>query len=342
MYSLSIKDVAKYAGCSTSTVSRVLNNRDAVDPETRKKILETIEKLHYKPNLVAQGLRVKKSNLLGLVVPEIAAHAFSEIVQYAMDAAYERGFNIITVNSHENPDLEENYIGDLLRRNINGIIFSRVSDESRIMPKILKKNIPIVIIDRTLENENVANVVLDNYEAGVIAAEHLLGLGHRHIACITGSMKIALCRDRLKGFKETLEKNDVKLRAVCIREANFDFSSGLKATRELLDDGYDFSAVWAINDLMAFGAMKALKLAGKRIPEDVSVLGMDDLAFGDMVLPSLSSVHYPFDELVEKAFDLITRQIEENRVITEKVVIIPSLTVKESTGSAPGTNIKGS
>jgi LacI family transcriptional regulator len=329
----SIKDVAQIVGCSTSTVSRVINNRDAVSSKTRRRVLETIEKLDYKPNLVAQGLRVKRGNLIGLVVPESTSHAFSAIIQHVMDAAHQRSYNIIIVNSHEDPDLEESFISDLLRRNINGIIFSRVSDESRIMPKIVENNIPIVVIDRALENEKVSNVVLNNRDAGYLAGKHLLELGHTKIACVTGPMKIALCRDRLRGFKDALNEHGLELPKSNVYEGDFQFGSGIEAVHILTERGSDFTAIWALNDIMGFGIMKELHRIGVLVPDDVSVLGMDDLEFGDMVTPALTSVHYPFDELSECAMDFLVRIIAGEEISADTIVVNPSLSIKESTAA---------
>lgn len=331
----SIRDVARHAGCSTSTVSRVINERDAVDPLTRKNVQESIEVLGYKPNLVAQGLRVKKGNLIGLVVPSGTEHAFGEVIRHGLDIAHDKGYNIIVVNSHEDPDLEESYISNLLRRNINGIIFSRVSDESRIMPKIMNKKIPIVIIDRAFENEKVSHVVLDNYKAGYLAGEYLADLGHRDIACVTGHMKITLCRDRLNGFKSALRDKGLVLREKWIYEGNFSFSSGLTAVQNLgCSRGCEFTAVFAMNDLMALGVMKGLHISGMKVPKDVSVLGMDDLEFGNMVTPSLSSIHYPFKDMMEQAINLLLKQMEEEHLMNDTIVLEPGLTVKDSTGPA--------
>jgi LacI family transcriptional regulator len=327
----SIKDVAKIAECSTSTVSRVINNRDAVSPQTKKRVLDAIDKLDYKPNLVAQGLRVKRGNLIGLVVPESTSHAFNVIIQYAMDAARKREYNIIIVNSHEDPDLEESFISDLLRRNINGIIFSRVSDESRIVSKIVKTDIPIVVVDRAFENEKVSNVVLDNRKAGYLAGSHLCNLGHREIACVTGPLKIALCRERLRGFRDALNEQGVTLHDNCIIEGNFIFESGIRAIQKLLHTNCNFTAVWTQNDMMGFGALKELYRMNMCVPEQVSVIGMDDLEFGNMVIPPLTSIHYPFDELVDRAMDLLINQINEGYNKTETVIIEPKLTIKEST-----------
>ena len=169
-----IKDIAQVVGCSISTVSRVINDRDGVDPRTRKKILEVIDRMDFTPNLTAQGLRVKKGRLIGVAIPTSTVGAFSVVVQYALEAASSHGFNVVLVNSHEDPDLEETLINSLLRREINGVMLTRVSDESKIVTKIVNRNIPIVVIDRAFAHEKVSNVVLDNYRAGCMAAEHLL------------------------------------------------------------------------------------------------------------------------------------------------------------------------
>ena len=188
----SIRDVAGLAGCSTSTVSRVLNNRDAVDPATRTRVLHAIESLDYRPNLVATGLRVKKGNLIALVVPETVSHSFSYIMHHIMDSARRNGYNVIFGDTRDDPVVEEAFIDELARRHINGIIFSRVSDESRIMPKLVKRKIPFVVIDRTLRHERVPSVVLDNVAAGRLAGSHLAQLGHRRVACVTGPLNISL------------------------------------------------------------------------------------------------------------------------------------------------------
>lgn len=332
----SIKDVARLVGYSTSTVSRVINHDKAVNPVTRRKVLSAISELGYKPNLIAQGLRVRKGRLIGLAVPEGPIHAFSLISQYALEAARELGFNIIIVNTHEDSDLEQSVIEDLLRRNINGIILSRVSDESKIVRDIARQEIPIVVIDRAFEDERVSNVVLDNSQAGGLAGEHLLELGHRKLACITGPMKIALCRERLKGFKGALRQRGVELPLDCIYEGDFGYESGIEGTRVLR--GSNCTAVWAMNDVMAFGVLKELHRQGIRVPDDISVMGMDDSEFAEMITPSLTTVHYPFKELAEKAVAIVINQVERGSVLTQPqtVVIRPGLTVRQSTGRCSG------
>lgn len=333
----SIKDVAQMAGCSTSTVSRVLNNRDAVDPETRQRVLKAIESLDYKPNLVATGLRVKKGNLIALVVPETVSHSFSYIIHFTMESARRCGYHVIFGDTRDDPDVEEAFIDDLLRRHINGIIFSRVSDESRIMPKLIKRRIPFVVVDRTLEQEGVPSVVLDNAAAGRLAAEHLTGLGHRKVACITGPLKIGLCRDRLHGFRSALEARSVPFTSADVYEGDFKFQSGVDAVRSLLRRDRGYSAVWTQNDMMAFGVLRELRSENRRVPEEVSVVGMDDMDFCDFVVPALTSVHQPFDQMAAKAVELIVRLNDEEAVGQETVILNPSFTLRSSTAESGGT-----
>jgi LacI family transcriptional regulator len=328
----SIKDVAKFVGCSTSTVSRVLNNRDAVDPITREKVLEAIHTLGYKPNLVAQELRVKRGNLIGLVVPNTLTHSFTFLFYHIMEYARRQGYSVIFGDTQDNPQLEEVFIDDLLRRHVNGIIFSRISDESRIMPKLLRKNVPFVIIDRCLEQEGVPTVMLDNTQAGRLAARHFIELGHKKIVCLTGPLNIRLCRDRLNGFKEELENQGIPIAKDRILEGKFIFQSGIDAVDRLLQRGDDFSAIWAQNDIMTFGVLKELYRRGIRVPAEVSVMGMDNMDFGEMISPALTTIHYPFDEMAEKAVELIVKQRDGESIANTTVVLMPSLVVRESTG----------
>jgi LacI family transcriptional regulator len=331
----SIKDIARIVGCSISTVSRVINERDGVDPLTRKRVLEAIDALQYTPNLTAQGLRVKKGRLIGVAIPTSTMGAFSVVVQYALEAAYAHGYNVVLVNTHQDPDLEETLIKSLLSREINGVLLTRVSDESKIVTKIVERNLPIVVIDRAFEHENVSNVVLNNQRAGYVAGRHLLDLGHRRLACVTGPLKITLSRERLRGFQIALAERGVELPGSHLFEGDFMFETGVGAVRSFRERGALYTGLWAMNDLMGFGALRALHEAGVAVPGQVSVLGMDDYEIAEMVTPPLTSVHYPIKELVEKAMELLVSQITSKDIRSETIVLEPSLTLRRSTARCP-------
>ena len=328
----SMKDVARLAGVSISTVSRVINKTIPVDEETRKRVEEAVRNLNYKPNLLAKGLRLKSGNLIGLVVPEfVHSQAFSEFINYTEEFAVKYGFNLILGNNHNNPDIEERFIDSLIRRNVDGIIFSRVSDESRVLRIIDKTNIPIVVIDRALDNEDVPSVVLDNYKAGVIAAEHLVKIGHKNIACITGPLNISLCRERLKGFKDVLSKNGISLKREFIFEGDFKYDSGIEAMKYFLENNYKITAIWAQNDLMAIGALNTLKHYGIKIPEEMSLIGMDNINLTEMVVPSITTIMQPYKEMCEKAVELIIKQEKKVEIFNKKVIVKPSIIIRETT-----------
>jgi DNA-binding LacI/PurR family transcriptional regulator len=327
----SIKDVARLAGVSVSTVSRVLANSTSVDEETKRKVDKAIDAINYKPNLLAQGLRSKSGYVIGLAVPEILHETFSRFIRYTEQEVSALGYNLIIGNTKGMPDIEGAFIDTLLRRHVDGIIFSRVSDKSQVIKIFEKWNIPVVIIDRALDREDVPTVVLDNYRAGTIAAEHLVELGHRKFAVITGPQDIALSRERLKGFTDVLEGHGLFLVGRNICEGNFKFDSGLEAGKYLLENKIDFTALWAQNDLMALGAMNVFERNKLRLPEDISVVGMDNLSSAEMIVPTLTTVVQPFQEMCHKAVEIIMTLKRGEKPKEKRIVLQPGIIIREST-----------
>jgi len=332
-----MKDVAKLAGVSVATVSRVINQSMPVEEVTRKKVEEAIRKLNYKPNLLAKGLRLRSGRLIGLVVPDfVPFHAFANIIKYTEESATQHDFSLILGNNHDNPDIEERFIDNLIRRSVDGIIFSRVSDESRVLKILHQRDIPIVVIDRALEDESVPSVVINNYRAGELAAAHLVGLGHTRIVCITGPLNITLCRERVKGFRQVLRDHHIAFDEACIFEGDFQLGTGIQGIVSLLQKHEKITAVWTQNDIMAVGVIKELYKRGMRVPDDMSVIGMDDVSLARMMTPALTTIKQPFKEMSQKAVEMIVRQKEENMVSDNRIVLEASLIVRETTAEVPG------
>lgn len=328
----SMKDVAKLAGVSVSTVSRVINQNIPVDEETKRRVKEAIRKLNYKPNLLAKGLRLRSGRVIGLVVPDfVPLHAFANIIKYTEESALQHDFNLILGNNHDNPDIEERFIDNLIRRSVDGIIFSRVSDESRVLKILHKRDIPIVVIDRALEDESVPSVVINNYRAGELSAEHLVSLGHKHIVCITGPLNITLCRERVKGFKQVLMDHNIGFYEECIFEGDFKLEAGMRGIASLLRSHEKITAVWAHNDIMAAGVIKELHKRGMKVPDDMSVIGMDDTSLANMITPALTTIKQPFKEMSEKAVEMIIRQKVDDVMLDKKIVLETSLVIRETT-----------
>jgi LacI family transcriptional regulator len=329
----SMKDVARLASVSESTVSRVINRSIPVDEVTRRSVEEAIKKLNYKPNLLAKGLRIKSSQIIGLVVPEIVHHTFASFIQFIEESAFARGYGLIVGNHKDDPEIEEIFIDSLVRRHVDGIIFCRVSDESRVMKLISSSQVPVVVIDRAAEKEELSSVVLDNRKAGRLAGEHLVGLGHHRIGCISGPLKIALCRERLAGLREVLDGHGYSLPEDAVFEGDFKFESGIQGARQILLTHPEITAIWAQNDLMAVGALKFFVKTGKTVPQDISLMGMDDIGLARMISPALTTVSQPFEEICEKAVDLLLSLKQDNGSGARKIVMDPSVVIRESTAA---------
>ncbi|MEO8409854.1 MAG: LacI family DNA-binding transcriptional regulator [Propionivibrio sp.] len=332
-----MKDVAVLAGVSTSTVSRVINNSMPVDAETRLKVERAIRAINFKPNLVARGLRMKSANLIGMVVPELQHETFTSFIKFTEQFVEAQGYNLVIGSTNTDLDTEERFIVNLIRRNIDGIIFSRVSDNSQVLKLLEHSKVPVVVIDRTLAREDIPSVVMDNHGAGVMAAEHLLTLGHRRFACITGPMDISINRDRLAGFRETILGRGGSLDEKCVFEGNFKFESGGKGADYLLDTRADFTALWAQNDYMAIGAMNRLLARGIAVPADVSVVGLDNIEHAWMIQPALTTIAQPFKKMCESAVDFIVRMKRKEVLEATRMVLAPGLVVRATT-SAPANS----
>jgi len=331
----SIKDVAQLAGVSVSTVSRVLSGSPRVDEGTRARVEKAIARIDYRPNLLARGLRSKSGNVIGLVVPEILHETFAAFIKYAERFCVEKGYDLVVGNTGGRPETEGAFIDNLLRRHVDGIIFSRVSDRSRVINTVEKWNVPAVIIDRALDRESLPTVVLDNERAGVIAAEHLVALGHRSIGVVTGPRDIALSRERHRGFAGTLRRHGLSLPASHVLEGDFKFESGRAAARAFIETGLKVTAIWCHNDLMAVGALNTFVRHGVKVPGDVSLVGMDNTGLSEMVVPALSSVTQPFEEMCRQAVELVLAMRHGQRIGNRRVVVAPGLLVRESSAARP-------
>ena len=328
----SLYDVAKLAGVSISTVSRVIHSTVPVDKTTRKRVEDAIKTTNYKPNLLAQGLRGKSRNFIGLVVPEISHHTFARFIDFVEQATRETGFELLLRNTEENPELEEQFIDKLIRLHVSGVIFVRVSDQSRIFRMLNETDIPFVVIDRALKKEDIPTIVLDNYEAGRIAAQHLHELGHTDVVCITGSYDIFLTRERLRGFTDFFQERGILVSQLNIFEGDFKFSSGIQAAKYFLSRSKLPTAIWAENDLMAIGAIKEFTSNGLSVPRDLSIMGMDDLEVCNMITPSLTSITQPFEEMARKSVGAIINAIDNPETTKQKYKsLLPKLVIRDST-----------
>lgn len=322
-----IKDIAELAGVSEATVSRVLNGTVRVNKETEEKVQKAIKKLKYRPSLLARSLRQQDGRMIGLLVPEIHHPTFSLIIDYVEHFTRQKGLNLMLGSTGSNPDTEARTINDMLDRKANGIIALRVSNRSHAADVLKKYNIPFVLLDRADQHTSFPCVMTDNFEAGIIAAGHLHDRGHRKIICVTGPLDVSVVNMRLDGFTRELKKRGCLLPSKNIFEGDFSFQSGKTIAEKILQKKHNATAIWAQNDPMAFGIIHTLIKSGSRVPDDISVMGMDDVEPDSLFIPGLTTVSQPFREMCRLAVAHITEPKSEHK---PQIILSPGLVERAS------------
>jgi LacI family transcriptional regulator len=318
-----IKDVAELADVSITTVSHVINQTRYVSDELTERVKKAMEELDYHPNSLARGLRSGKTKTIGLVIPDISNQFFAEISRKIEDKGFEHGYSVILCNTDDDPQKEKSYIDVLIDKKVEGIIFISAGAESNNLEKTIEFNIPIVVVDRDIKEINSDIVLVDNSIGGFEATRYLIGLGHRRIACIAGPSPITPSAQRIAGYKRALQEAGIPVDTSLIIPGDFRYESGDKAMRELLSLPQPPTAVFACNDMMALGAIQAVNNQGMKIPDDISVIGFDNIPFSQTVYPTLTTIAQPLLEMADLAIDLLIDKIkilrQRNRVSGEKL-----------------------
>lgn len=309
-----IKDVARLAGVSTSTVSLVLNNRPvAISQQTKDAVHKAALELRYRPNQLAVGLVTKKTNTLGLIIPDNSNFFFAAYSNGIEISASRLGYNVIFGNTNNSAQKSIHYLSIFADRGVDGIIlaqseFSSPDDTRRCLDFIGDLKTPVILIDRVFKQSAMDYVVLDHYEGGYIAARHLLDLGHKRIGCITGPMELTSCIERLEGYKQALSDGGIEFDPTLLYEGNLQMDSGATALPYLL--GKSVTAIFAFNDMTAYGIYKELRNYNLKIPDDLSVMGFDDIFFSDIIQPPLTTVEQPLGDMAQEVVQRLVRDIE--------------------------------
>jgi len=289
---VTVHEVAREAGVSAATVSRFLNGTAKVSSDKRDAIESVIERLNYKPNVLAQNLKTGSSRTIGILTQSLVSGYFSEAMAGVDDVLQGSGYAPLIVSGHWHADEEAARIELLIARRVDGIvILSGKLEDAQILA--LARRLPIVAFGRTLSSAKAYGFCLDNYRAACEAVEYLIVQGHRHIAFIAGPSDHADALARLAGYRDTLARHKIDVDPRLITEGDFLESGGLLAVDRLLESGARFSSIFAGNDLTAYGARLALYRRGIRVPEDISIVGFDDLHSSMCTTPPLTTVRQP-------------------------------------------------
>lgn len=330
-----IYEVARRAGVSATTVSRALNGTAPVAEETRRRIQTAIQDLGYQPNHAARSLVTAVTQSIAIVLPDITNPFFPDLVKGVQLLADERHYTLLLLNTGADPEKEETSLHALRGGKVDGVILVGVVMGGDRIVQVLGNDVPIVVLDRVVDHLDTTLVALDNVEGARLATRHLLDLGHRAIAHITAPRDLRLGRQRLGAYRRTLRAAGIVPEAGLIVTGDFMEDGGFQAMERLLDRGARFTAVFAANDLSAIGAMAALKKHGLAVPDDVSVVGFDDIHLSAYTAPALTTIGQPTYEMGRRAAELLIDSIDARTPPREPAVLFaPKLIVRESTARA--------
>jgi len=322
----SIKDVAKTAGVSTATVSRVLANHSRIKEETRQRVREAVEQLNYRPNLIARSLRVQKSARIGLVVSDIRNPFFTAIGRAVEDSAYEQGYSILMCNTDENPEKEELYLNLLHDENVAGIIYSPTQKFSTKL-STFNSNIPFVIIDRAVNMKQADMVLLDNVAAGYELTKHLIENGYRKVAGLFGNASTT-APERNQGFRKALSEYQLKPAGEYFIPPRI--KQGYEITMGLLSQSHRPDAIFTSNSLLTAGAFQAIRGSHLKVPNDVALVGFDETTWGELVDPPITLIAQPTEEIGRTATELLFQRIEEPTRSPKTVILQGTLIARGS------------
>ncbi|KPL83436.1 LacI family transcriptional regulator [Thermanaerothrix daxensis] len=326
-----IREVAARAGVSPTTVSHVINNTRFVSPEARERVLQAMEELGYRPNVLARSLRRGETRTLGLILPDSANPFFAEIARAIEDAAFHEGYNVILGNSENELEKERLYVDVLITKQVDGLIFVAAGDRSQSLEDLVGRGVPVVVVDRQLIALEVDTVLADNLQGGLLATRHLIRLGHRRLGCITGPSHLTPSAQRVIGYRQALVEAGLPVDEDLIVRGDFSPRSGYLATRRLFTLAHPPTAIFACNDMMAIGALRALAELGRRVPEEVAVVGFDDIELASYTTPPLTTVRQDKVALGRAAVQLLLERIADRRLPARRQVIPTTLIERETT-----------
>lgn len=327
---ITIFDVADEAGVSYSTVSRVVNNKSNVNPETRERVLRAMAQLGYVGNVPARSLAGGTSRVVGLLVDNLNTSYMGEIIRGIDEALEAHNYNLMLYTTHRRKTKESAYVTKLTRNFADGLLLILPRNENAYLETLHQRRFPHVLIDYQGYNQNVPSIITTNRKGAYDAVSYLLELGHRRIGFITGTIEFGCAQERLAGYQAALRDHGIALDPDLVCEGDFLQPQGYRCTQQLLSLQEPPTALFVSNDVMAFGAMEAARVHGLHIPTDLSIIGFDDIPQAAHVHPGLTTVRQPLEEMGRKAAELLLRYITNPRAEVERIELPTELILRDS------------
>ena len=327
-----ISDVARKAGVSKATVSRVMNNTAVVNKNTRKLVLEAIESLHYTPSFIAKGMRKKKTSTFGVIIPDFRNPYYSELLKSIEHEARKNEYIALICTGEMNAEREREYIHYLLNRQVEGIVLccyvSIVENQSFI--KQIARKVPIIVMDQPSLGLPVSSAYSDGYKGFRNLLTYIIEKGHKRIGMIRSLHKYPCSESRFLGYRDTLKKHGIKIDQDLIEESEFTAAGGYEAAKRMLSKSKP-TAIVGVNDLLSIGALKYVQEKGFKVPGDIAIAGYDNIALSSLVSPQLTTVNIPVDQIAAEAITQLIRKIQNPRSRNKDIVIETQLVIRQST-----------
>lgn len=331
MENVTIHDVAKAAGVSLATVSRVVRGQDNVRPATKEKVQRVINELGYQPNALARQFRTQETRQIIVIVPDIGNSFFHGMLRGIEDEAEKLGYNILIADMHNKPSIETHYYQSIQQRQADGVISLSANVAGDLMQQVAEEY-PIVVACQYVEDKSIPNITIDNQTASAAMTEHLINMGHKKIAFLCGSTDFPIYRDRYNGYIEALTQHGLIPNEQLIQYTSVSIQGGFEGTETLLAIDPTFTAIYAVGDAMAIGAIKALKKYGKSVPDDCAVVGFDDIDLSSIWEPSLTTIRQPRYRMGVQAFQKLYKLIKKQPILYTKEILPYELVIRESCG----------
>lgn len=328
-----INDVAKIAGVSRQTVSRAINNKGEISLDTREQVLKVVQHLGYRPNRMAQGLVTQHTLTIGIIIPDISNPFFPEFARGVQDFAHQEEYNVFLCNTDGNPDEEVKALYSLAAQGVDGVILFTYQGSDDILKEFADKYHPVVVLNRYVEHPNIAVIMVNNYHGAKLAVEHLIERGHTNIAMLAGPDTSPSKVRQVKGFCDALTEHGLPVVAKWIISSLPlpTLTQGYQSAHQLLSKNPQITAIFAYNDLLAIGAIRACNELGYRVPTDCAIVGFDDIQLASMVTPSLTTIYVNKYTLGEQAMARLLNMINNPDSVSPSIYVDVELVVREST-----------
>ena len=329
----SIAEIARICGVSKATVSRVINNiPQGVGPETREKVLKTIRELNYRPNALARSIATSRSGTIGLIIPDVSNFFFPTIIRGVTDYMDSCGYSVIVANSDYDPEREAQQLLRLVDRRVDGILLCSGVSNKEFLRDFRKHNIPLALLGRNFDNScSDASIIGDNVRGSYKSASHLMKNGSRRVVYVEGNPHTAGSRQRLEGYKQAHSEFGIPVREEFIISGEYSIAFGQETARKLIQSGLEFDAIITGSDLIAIGLLSQLMKSGIRVPEDVEIIGFDNIELTTVVSPQLSTISKPHYEMAQHISEQLIRIIQGETIPLPHTVVEPELILRETT-----------